>query len=72
VLVLKTRQKNRTSVKKGTSHDGLFVLKYVWKRNGLIKLKAGNPTFADIVPKEGQTLQFWGVVLTAINTFQAH
>ena len=52
--------------------DNEFVVEYLWKKNGVIKLKAGNPTFADIVPKDGQTLQVWGVVLTAIKTFHAH
>jgi len=52
--------------------DNEFVVKYLWKKNGAIKLKAGNPTFADIVPKEGQTLHVWGVVLTSIKTFNVH
>ena len=49
--------------------DNEFVVKFLWKRNGIIKLKAGNATYPDIIPKEGQTLQVWGVVLTSIKKF---
>ena len=45
------------------------VCKLLWKRNGMLKLKAGNPTFPDITPKEGQILEVWGVVLTSIKRF---
>jgi DNA polymerase V len=30
---------------------------------------AANPTFADIVPHEGQTLEVWGVVTSSIKQF---
>lgn len=49
--------------------DNEFVCKLLWKRNGMLKLKAGNPTFPDITPKEGQILEVWGVVLTSIKKF---
>ena len=49
--------------------DNEFVVKFLWKRNGSIKLKAGNPTYPDIVPKDGQVLEVWGVVLTSIKKF---
>lgn len=49
--------------------DNDFVCKFLWKRNGILKLKAGNPTFPDITPKEGQILEVWGVVLTSIKRF---
>ena len=52
--------------------DNEFVVKFLWKRAGQIKLKAGNPTYADIVPKEGQELMVWGVVLIAIKSFNPH
>ncbi len=52
--------------------DNEFVVKFLWKRNGSIKLKAGNPTYPDIVPKDGQTLEVWGVVLTSIKKFDIH
>ena len=49
--------------------DNEFVCKFLHKRNSSIKLKAGNPTYPDIVPKDGQTLLIWGVVLTSIKKF---
>lgn len=49
--------------------DNDFVCKMLWKRNGVLKLKAGNDTYPDIKPKEGQTLEVWGVVLTSIKRF---
>jgi DNA polymerase V len=30
---------------------------------------AANPTFADIVPKDGQTLEVWGVMTSSIKQF---
>jgi DNA polymerase V len=35
--------------------DGDFTVKRLYQRQGRIKLKAANPTFADIVPKDGWT-----------------
>jgi DNA polymerase V len=49
--------------------DGEFVCKTLWQRAGRIKLKAANPTFADINPKDGQTVEVWGVVVAAIKQF---
>jgi DNA polymerase V len=49
--------------------DGDFTVKRLYQRLGRIKLKAANPTFADIVPKEGQTLEVWGVVTSSIKQF---
>ncbi len=49
--------------------DGDFTVKRYFQRAGRIKLKAANPTFADIVPKEGQTLEVWGVVTSSIKQF---
>lgn len=50
--------------------DGEFLVKKLVIRQGRMKLKAGNPTFADIIPKDGQTITIWGVVLTAFKQFQ--
>ncbi len=36
--------------------DGEFTVKQLYKKFGKIKLKAANPTFPDIVPKDGQTI----------------
>jgi DNA polymerase V len=49
--------------------DGDFTVKQLHQRLGRIKLKAANPTFADIVPKEGQTIEVWGVVTSSIKQF---
>ena len=49
--------------------DGDFTVKQYYQRAGRIKLKGANPTFADIVPKDGQTLEVWGVVTSCIKQF---
>lgn len=49
--------------------DGDFTVKYLYQRAGRIKLKAANPTYPDIVPKEGQTIEVWGVVTSSIKQF---
>ena len=50
--------------------DGEFTVKYLWMRAGRLKLKAANPTFADIVPREGQVIEVWAVVKAALKEFQ--
>jgi DNA polymerase V len=50
--------------------DGDFTVKRLYQRAGRVKLKAANPTFPDIVPKEGQTIEVWGVVTSSIKQFQ--
>lgn len=49
--------------------DGEFTVKYLHQRNGRIRLKAANPTFPDIVPREGQTVEVWGVVTSSTRQF---
>ena len=49
--------------------DGDFTVKFLHQRAGRIKLKAANPTFPDIVPKEGQTIEVWGVVTSTLKQF---
>jgi len=51
--------------------DGDFTCKQLWQRGGRLKLKAANPTFADIVPTEGQTVEVWGVVIASIKQFKS-
>lgn len=51
--------------------DGEYTCKLFCQRHGNVKLKAANPTFADIVPKEGQTLEIWGVVTATVKQFKA-
>ena len=50
--------------------DGEFVCKTLWQRAGRMKLKAANVTFPDINPKDGQTVEVWGVVVAAIKQFK--
>lgn len=49
--------------------DGDFTVKQLYQRADHIKLQAANPTFPDIVPREGQTLEIWGVVTSSIKQF---
>lgn len=49
--------------------DGEFTVKQLHQRAGRMRLKAANPTFPDIVPKEGQTIEVWGVVTSGIKRF---
>lgn len=51
--------------------DGDFTCKQLWQRGGRLKLKAANPTFADITPTEGQTVEVWGVVIASIKQFKS-
>ena len=49
--------------------DGDFTVKVLSQRVGRIKLKSANPTYPDITPKEGQTIEIWGVVTSTIKQF---
>jgi DNA polymerase V len=49
--------------------DGDFTVKRLYQRAGRIKLRAANVTFPDIVPKDGQTIEVWGVVTATIKRF---
>lgn len=49
--------------------DGEFTCKVLQMLAGRIKLKAANPTYPDIVPKDGQTVEIWGVVVASIKQF---
>ncbi|MEY2860774.1 MAG: hypothetical protein RL392_1232 [Pseudomonadota bacterium] len=49
--------------------DGDFTVKQLYQRAGRIKLKAANPTFPEIVPKDGQTIEVWGVVTGSVKQF---
>jgi DNA polymerase V len=51
--------------------DGEFTVKHLYQRAGRVKLKAANVTFPDITPKDGQTLEVWGVVTASIKRFPA-
>ncbi|MBC5783594.1 translesion error-prone DNA polymerase V autoproteolytic subunit [Ramlibacter sp. USB13] len=50
--------------------DNDFTVKYLHRRAGRVKLVAADPTFPDIVPREGQVLTICGVVTAAIRKFR--
>lgn len=47
--------------------DGDFTCKRLYLRAGRMKLRAENPTYPDIIPKDGQTVEIWGVVVATIH-----
>lgn len=49
--------------------DNDFTVKVLHNAGGCFKLRAGNPTYPDIVPKENQELEIWGVVKSCIKRF---
>ena len=51
--------------------EGEFVCKTLSMRAGRMKLKAANPSYPDIVPKDSQTVEVWGVVIHAIKSLPA-
>jgi DNA polymerase V len=51
--------------------DGEFTVKYLYQRSGRVKLRPANVTFPEITPKDGQTLEIWGVVTATIKRFPA-
>ena len=51
--------------------DNDFTVKKLHMAGGVVRLKAGNPTYPDIVPREGQTLEIWGVVTACIKRFKS-
>lgn len=48
--------------------DGEFVCKTLWMRAGRVALKAANPSYSDIIPQEGQSVEVWGVVAHVIKS----
>ena len=49
--------------------DGDLTVKRLIKRNGKILLQPDNPRFKEIEFVEGQELQVWGVVVSAVKKF---
>ncbi len=50
--------------------DGAFTCKKLWLRVGKLKLLSANPEFPDIIPRDGQIIEVWGVVLASVKRFQ--
>ena len=46
--------------------DGDFTCKTLHMGRNSLRLVSANPDFADIVPKEGQSIEVWGVVVATI------
>lgn len=50
--------------------DNEFTVKVLHNAGGCFKLRPGNPSYPDIVPKEDQELEIWGVVTSCIKRFR--
>lgn len=50
--------------------DNDFTVKYLHRRGGRVKLVAADPTFPEIVLKDGQTLSICGVVTGSVRKFR--
>lgn len=50
--------------------DNEFTCKKLFLKGGRTYLAAANPDYPDIHPREGQTLEVWGVVTAALTLFQ--
>ena len=50
--------------------DNDFTVKYLHRRGARVKLVAADPTFPEIVPRDGQTLVICGVVTATIKQFR--
>lgn len=46
--------------------DNEFTVKRLWKRGSKVVLEAANRTHPNIVPRDGQTIEIWGVVTNVI------
>jgi DNA polymerase V len=49
--------------------DGDFTVKTLHRQADRIWLQAANPGYPDIVPRDGQTIEVWGVVTSSIKQF---
>ncbi len=49
--------------------DGECTVKFLHQRAGRIKLRAANPTYPDIIPRDSQTIEVWGVVIGCVKLF---
>lgn len=50
--------------------DGEFTCKRLFMRNDMLILQPENPTYPDIRPKPGQTVEIWGVVTSCVKRFR--
>lgn len=72
ILVVKRSRRYRHGHIVVVAFDGEFLVKKLHDRNGQVRLLAGNPSkYPDVIPKDGETLRFWGVVSATITVFPA-
>ena len=71
ILVIRRSKRPRHGHIVVATVDGEFTVKQLYKKAGRIKLQAANPTFPDIIPKDGQSIDVWGVVTSTIKIFPA-
>ena len=57
-------------VRNVTSMARAVAIKQLFKRNGMVQLRSGNPTFAPILFRDGQTMTICGVVTASIKLFR--
>lgn len=50
--------------------DNEFTCKRLYRRAGRVRLVADNPAYPDIRPKDGQTIEVWGVVTASLKLFR--
>ncbi|MBI2724921.1 MAG: translesion error-prone DNA polymerase V autoproteolytic subunit [Polaromonas sp.] len=50
--------------------NGDFTVKQLFKRNGMVQLRSGNPTFPPMLFGDGQTMTICGVVTATIKRFR--
>ena len=66
ILFISKAIKPRNNIVEVAVVGSAFTAKKLYRRAGRVKRQAANPTYPDIVPKEGQTVEIWGVMATAI------
>lgn len=49
--------------------DGDCTVKYLHQQDGCMKLRAAHPGYPDILPRDGETIEIWGVVTACIKRF---
>ena len=49
--------------------DNDFTVKVLYNAGGNFRLRAGNPTYPDIIPRDSQTIEVWGVVRGCVKLF---
>ena len=66
ILFISKAIKPRNNIVEVAVVGSAFTAKKLYRRAGRVKRQAANPTYPDIVPKEGHTVENWGVMATTI------